>query len=481
MKSNKILKAILGLMVSFAIVSCVQDDDYTVPSSLGNEENAKLQEVLTQIDNGTMQLLSIDEIKDIYDDYLDGIPNGVFDYDKFFQITSNVVVKGYVSSSDQSGNLYKEFYIQDAPENPTSAIAVQINLVDSYSQFNQGREVYVVLKDMYVGENSSEVIALGGKPDDDEVGQFTGNQYPNQILRSTTSETIVPLELAISEINANNVGMLVKISNAQFPSNYEGLTYFDASEDFDTQRLIESCEGFGYSNFILETSSFSNFTNFVMPTEGGGSITGIITQSYGGDDIVMALNTEADVMFNDSRCTPLNMDDFEVIVEEDFNTAVDGTDLDLPGWTNFAEEGSRVWREEAYGGNGYAEFSTYGAPDDVNIAWLVSPGIDMDMQDDEFLNFTVAQHHLDSPDNTFEAFVSSDFDGTDVLGATWEPISVTLPTQATPWYNFVNSGLVDISAYTGTLHVAFKVTGSGTDEDLDGAYQLDDFSILGSL
>jgi hypothetical protein len=29
------------------------------------------------------------------------------------------------------------------------------------------------------------------------------------------------------------------------------------------------------------------------------------------------------------------------------------------------------------------------------------------------------------------------------------------------------------------LHVAFKVTGSGTDQTLDGAYQLDDFTILG--
>jgi len=46
------------------------------------------------------------------------------------------------------------------------------------------------------------------------------------------------------------------------------------------------------------------------------------------------------------------------------------------------------------------------------------------------------------------------------------------------WYAFIDSGLLDISSYTGTLHVAFKVTGSGTDLLLDGAYHVEDFTIL---
>jgi hypothetical protein len=111
----------------------------------------------------------------------------------------------------------------------------------------------------------------------------------------------------------------------------------------------------------------------------------------------------------------------------------------------------------------------------------VSPGIDMDTQENEFFNFEAAQHHLDSPLNTLEIFVSTDFDGSDVLGATWIPVSADLPTQSNSWYEFVDSGLIDISEYTGTLHVAFKVTGSGTDTQLDGAYQIDNFVILASM
>ena len=74
--------------------------------------------------------------------------------------------------------------------------------------------------------------------------------------------------------------------------------------------------------------------------------------------------------------------------------------------------------------------------------------------------------------------VSTDFDGTNVLGATWEPVAANLPSQANSWYEFVDSGLIDISEYSGTLYVAFKVVGSGTDLDLDGAYQIDDYKIL---
>ena len=66
-----------------------------------------------------------------------------------------------------------------------------------------------------------------------------------------------------------------------------------------------------------------------------------------------------------------------------------------------------------------------------------------------------------------------------VLGATWISVSANLPSQSNSWYQFVDSGLIDLSSYSGTLHVAFKVTGSGTDQTLDGAYQLDDFTILG--
>jgi hypothetical protein len=45
----------------------------------------------------------------------------------------------------------------------------------------------------------------------------------------------------------------------------------------------------------------------------------------------------------------------------------------------------------------------------------------------------------------------TNFDGVNVTGATWTRLDVKLPNQATPWYQFVGSGAVDLSAYTEKL------------------------------
>ena len=162
---------------------------------------------------------------------------------------------------------------------------------------------------------------------------------------------------------------------------------------------------------------------------------------------------------------------------EGFSGAVDGTVLDFTGWTNFAEKGNKKWAEEVYQNNGYAEFSTFGSGDAVNVGWLITPAINVDGTS-KALTFQTAQHHLQVPANKIEAFVSSNYNGTDVLAATWIPLAATFPTSETAWYLFVSSGRINLSAYSGNIHIAFKVTGSGTDVTLDGAYQIDNVKIL---
>ena len=217
---------------------------------------------------------------------------------------------------------------------------------------------------------------------------------------------------------------------------------------------------------------------FATLPEGGGSVAGVVSKTYNGSSLVLALNSNLDIKMNGSKCTPLDINNFSVVVEEDFDSGVDNSIFNFPDWTNFAEEGNDLWSEQIFSGNGYAEFSTFRSGDDVNIGWLISPGIDMDSQTNEFLNFQVAQHHLDSVDNTLELFVSTDYDGSNVAAATWQSVSANLPVPSDSWYAFKDSGLVDLSSYTGTLYVGFKVTGSGNDQTLDGAYMIDDFKVL---
>ena len=47
--------------ITFFVYSCVQDDDYSVPQSVGLEENQKLVQLLSEIENGSAEPFSISE------------------------------------------------------------------------------------------------------------------------------------------------------------------------------------------------------------------------------------------------------------------------------------------------------------------------------------------------------------------------------------------------------------------------------------
>ncbi len=183
-----------------------------------------------------------------------------------------------------------------------------------------------------------------------------------------------------------------------------------------------------------------------------------------------------------TSCTKDN--DFSVITsnkilfQEDFNDAEDDTDFNLSGWTNFSEVGTKIWSEQSFSGNGYAEFSSFGSAQAVNVAWLVSPEINMDTQENEKLVFQSAQNFLRSRDNTLELLVASNYDGNNITSADWINIPIVTPTPETERYLFIPSGIVDLSAYNGKLHFAFRVKGSGTNNNLTGTYQIDNIRIF---
>lgn len=457
------MKKLLLFTLMTLVFSCVQPREFDVPTTLGDEENHRLQSLLQAIDSDQKALVSIDQVKALYVG------------DEALEITSPLVVKGYVVSSDESGNFFKELYIQDHPSEPTAAMKVVVDRRELHNKYNLGREVFIDLKGLYVGETRTGdgVIAIGGhKNDDDEVEAIREKQAINTILRGQNTP-VAPMPILLSELSDAHIGMFVAIEQANFAVAEQGSSLVDPLDNFDTQRTIETCEGLQKNEFLLETSSFADFAQMPIPAK-GGTIQGIVTKTFNGSDLVLVLNQLQDLMLDDEPCSLPN-----TIFEEDFQDITDGTDLDLEGWINFVEAGRRLWTEQTFGNNGYTEFSAFRSGDALNTAWLVTPPIDMDAHTEEVLVFQTAQHHLSSPDNTLEAFVSTDFDGTDVLSATWQPIEARLASMADDWYDFVPSGEVDLSAYSGNLYIAFKYVGSGTNTQLDGGYFIDEIRVFG--
>ncbi|MDI9310471.1 MAG: DUF5017 domain-containing protein [Limnohabitans sp.] len=167
----------------------------------------------------------------------------------------------------------------------------------------------------------------------------------------------------------------------------------------------------------------------------------------------------------------------QVIFEENFNANTDGTILDTPNWTNISQQGTKKWTEEVFSGNGYAEFTSFSSGQPLNVAWLISPEIDMDAKEGEKLAFQTAHSFLTSRDNTIELMVSKDFDGTNFAAASWVKVPANMVSPDDTRFVWINSGEVDFSKLTGKIHFAFKVSGSGTNTNLDATFQLDNIRL----
>ena len=166
----------------------------------------------------------------------------------------------------------------------------------------------------------------------------------------------------------------------------------------------------------------------------------------------------------------------QVYFSENFDNT-GGTTLPT-GWSSYAEMGTKLWSEGTYGGDGYAAYSAYGTGSSEVISWLISPAIDLDQHDGESLSFqTCHDKYVVSSTNSLQVYISTDYSG-NFASSHWTEINyiATLPYPYTKAYAYVNSGAIDLSSYTGTIHFAFKYT--GINPSTCGAYQVDNVRIV---
>ena len=258
-----------------------------------------------------------------------------------------------------------------------------------------------------------------------------------------------------------------------------GQPYVASTDDYDTQRTVQRCSGFEYATFLLETSSFASFKNEVLPS-GGGSISGIVSKTYNGSDLVLALNTTEDVQMNDSRCELLDINDFIAIFEDDFQSYSNYSDI-TGSWTNYNEAGNRKWRakttyDNQNSGSKIAYMSAYNSGDSSNIVWLITPAIDLDAQGAEFVKFSSSNSYSDNSE--LELLISTDWDGSEatIESSTWSTLNTNIVSDDEFYQNWVDSGLTDLSSYSGNAYVALKYTGGGS--NYTGTFEIDDFQVL---
>jgi len=161
-------------------------------------------------------------------------------------------------------------------------------------------------------------------------------------------------------------------------------------------------------------------------------------------------------------------------IDEDFESQTNYEDIDIEGWLNFAESGTRAWQGKEYSNNIYAQATAYNSGEDLNVSWLITPPIDFDVYNNEKIIFETAKAYWNH--NGLEVLISTDFDGTNVSTATWEPLDAVIAGENDPDHEWISSGEVDLSSYTGTGYIAFKYTGSDTNGETT-SYRIDNIHL----
>jgi len=214
-------------------------------------------------------------------------------------IETDLIIEGYVVSSDKSGNIYKSISIQDSAENPTAAIKISINQTNIYTRYNVGRKIYVKLKGLAVGYSFGSVQI--GVASGDGLEGILSSELDKYILRSCEVTEIIPKKVAISALNKDMLEMLIEIENVQFKSGDLGKSYANADNTATVNRVLESVDN--SCNFldevIVRNSGFAKFKNNMLP-EGKGSVVAIFSNYY--DDFQLYLRDTDDVKLTEPRC-----------------------------------------------------------------------------------------------------------------------------------------------------------------------------------
>ena len=259
----------MTLIVMMLAQGCVKDKNF--------------EEMKIACENQIQANATYAEIKSLYD-------NGTV------QIQEDLVIEGYIGSSDKEGNFFGVLFFQNAPEYPTDAFQIEIDLRDSHLFYSAGDKVLIRLKGLYVGK-TKDVYKLGGVFS--SFGNLSVGRIPSKtvfehiFVSCDNDEKITPTITTITELKDEMVNTLVKIEDVEFSLDNLGQSFAEKEEE--TERALLDCND---NELLLVNSGYADFWSELLP-EGRGSITGILVKDGGYKLIIRNLE---DIQFGNERC-----------------------------------------------------------------------------------------------------------------------------------------------------------------------------------
>jgi DNA/RNA endonuclease YhcR with UshA esterase domain len=223
---------------------------------------------------------------------------------------------------------------------------------------------------------------------------------------------------------------------------------FSASGTYSGSKTLTDSTG----QVVVFTRSQATFAGSALPVGKNLDLVGIVSQ------------------FNTAQITPRNLNDIVVtggggggpsadnLLDESFSSGTVNQPAKPTGWVSKSVTGTRTWLTKSFSGNFFAEATAFQSTDTENEMWLITPGIKA--ADAKTLTFESAQAFYKHDGLT--VYISNDFDGTNIDKATWKKLTYKMPTSKDANYDWVQSGNIDVSGYSGTIYIGFQHKGDKT-------------------
>lgn len=285
MKKIKFIAMAMMAMAGMMLTSCM-GDSYADPEMVETIP-------APPYGNNLLKEKNVVTIAQLKSDYKTTITGGGYKL-----IDKPMMIKGYITGNDISGNLYQQVALQDA----TGAILVDINGGGLYGYLPVGQEILIDLNGLYIGSKGKQA-QIGGI----YTNLKTGATYVGKMDRPTWQKHFKLLdEPDASNVKAEvfdlskatnatyldeNAGKLMTIKGVKFTSA-NGKTVWAANDETSKQYLkdAESGQWLSSNTIMVYTSGYARFANAILP-EGAFDITGIFTR-YNNTWQIIIRNTD---------------------------------------------------------------------------------------------------------------------------------------------------------------------------------------------
>lgn len=217
--------------------------------------------------------------------------------ERLMQIQEDLIIEGYINSSDQEGNFFNTLHLQETNSDSSDGFQMEIELSDSYLAYPIGAKVFIKLNGLYIGRNNG-VYKIGSAFN--SFGSLAIGRLPTLILDNhvflscTDISIITPRKVKIDSLNEGMVNTLVQIQELELIEEELGMPY--ALPEEETVRILRDCSG---KKLKLINSGYADFQSEILP-EGNGSIRGILLKE--SKDYMLKIRTKEDIVFNGERC-----------------------------------------------------------------------------------------------------------------------------------------------------------------------------------